>query len=268
MRGGGRNGGIQVNRKVILTLIDGLRADAVRMCANPYVEELLSQSSYTLSAHTVMPSLTLPCHMSLFHSVDPERHGVTTNIYTPQVRPIEGIVERLDRLEKKSAFFLTWEELRDLSRPDHLAYSLTINEHRNAHADDRITDAAIEYIRSEQPDFVFLYLGDTDEKGGHDTGWMSETYLKVVANAFDCVARVRAAASEDYDLIVTADHGGHGRHHGTDMPEDMTIPIILNGASFLKGRTFSGATIKDIAPTIAALTGATPAKEWEGHSLL
>ena len=257
-----------MNRKVILVLIDGLRADAVRACGSAYAEKLLSESSYTLNAQTVMPSLTLPCHMSLFHSVDPERHGVTTNVYTPQVRPIEGIVERLDRVDKKSAFFLTWEELRDLSRPDHLAHSLTINEHRNDHADDRITDAAIDYILQEQPDFVFLYLGDTDEKGGHDAGWMSEIYLRVVANAFDCVARLRAAVPEAYDLIVTADHGGHGRHHGTDCPEDLTIPIILNGVPFPGGRAIDGASIKDIAPTIAALTGATPAREWEGRSLL
>ena len=145
-----------MDKKVILVLIDGLRADAVQICGSDYAERLLKESSYTLNAQTVMPSLTLPCHMSLFHSVDPDRHGVTTNTYTPQVRPIEGLVERLDRVEKKSAFFLTWEELRDLSRPDHLAYSLTINEHRNAHADDQITDAAIDYILREQPDFVFL----------------------------------------------------------------------------------------------------------------
>ena len=257
-----------MNRKVILVLIDGLRADAVRACGSEYAQKLLSQSSYTLEARTVMPSVTLPCHMSLFHSVDPARHGVTTNDYTPQVRPIEGLVERLDRVEKRSAFFLTWEELRDLSRPDHLAYSQTINLHRNANADDRITDAAIDYICREEPDFVFLYLGDTDEKGGHDVGWMSETYFKVVANAFSCVERLRAAVPEAYDLIVTADHGGHDRSHGSDCPEDMTIPIILNGASFPKDRPFSGASIKDVAPTIAALTGASPAREWEGRSLL
>ena len=29
-----------------------------------------------------------------------------------------------------------------------------------------------------------------------------------------------------------------------------------------------GASIKDIAPTIADLLGAKPAREWEGHSLL
>lgn len=257
-----------MNRKVILILVDGMRGDAVRACGNPYVDTLLQNSAYTLQAQTVMPSITLPCHMSLFHSVDPDRHGIVTNTYTPQVRPIEGIVERLDRVEKRCAFFITWEELRDLTRPDHLAYSLTYSLHKNTDADDHITDAAIEYIKSEKPDFTFLYLGDTDERGGHDTGWMSPTYCKVVSNAFDCIRRVREAIPAEYDMIVTADHGGHDRHHGSDLPEDLTIPVILNGDSFTPGELAKPVSIKDLAPTIVKLCGASPAKEWEGHSLV
>lgn len=257
-----------MNKKVILILVDGMRGDAVKACGNAYVDELLAQSTYTLNARTVMPSVTLPCHMSLFHSVDPSRHGILSNTYTPQVRPIEGLVERLDRAEKKNAFFITWEELRDLSRPDHLSHTTLINEHKNSDADRKITDAAIRYINDEQPDFLFLYLGDTDEKGGHDTGWMSETYMKVVSGAFDCIHRVREEISEQYDIIVTADHGGHDRSHGSDQPSDMIIPIICNGPSFAADTQIENASIKDIAPTIVEMLGATPAKEWEGKSFL
>jgi len=81
--------------KVALILLDGLRPDALALCKNPYIQELLKNSLHTLAARTVFPSVTLPCHMSLFHSVDPMRHGVTTNIYTPQVRPVNGIVEQV-----------------------------------------------------------------------------------------------------------------------------------------------------------------------------
>ena len=31
------------------------------------------------------------------------------------------------------------------------------------------------------------------------------------------------------DILLTADHGGHGRGHGSDCPEDMTIPLVMNG---------------------------------------
>lgn len=257
-----------MDRKVLLILIDGLRADAVRACGNPYAASLLETSASTLNARTVFPSVTLPCHMSLFHSVDPDRHGILSNTYAPQVRPIEGLVDRLDRFEKKCAFFITWEELRDLSRPDHLAYLQLYNLHKNPNADDHITASALSYLASERPDFAFLYLGDTDEKGGHDTGWMSETYLQVVSNAFDCVKKMLEGIPAEYDVIVTADHGGHDRHHGSEMPEDMTIPIIANGPSFPAGLNLGNISIKDIAPTIAQMLDTTPAKEWEGVSFL
>ena len=54
----------------------------------------------------------------------------------------------------------------------------------------------------------------------------------------------------------------------SDLPEDMTIPLILNGPAFAPGRTLEAASIKDVAPTVAALLGASPAREWEGNSLL
>ena len=257
-----------MSKKVILVLVDGMRADAVLGCKNPYAQALLDDSTYTLNARTVMPSVTLPCHMSLFHSVDPDRHGILTNTYTPQVRPIEGLVERLRRVEKHTAFFYTWEELRDLSRPDSLTHACLINQHHIAHTDDKITDAAISYINSENPDFMFLYLGNTDEDGGHDNGWMSEIYMKVVSNALDCVKRLRTSIPAEYDVILTADHGGHDRSHGSDRPEDMTIPLIMNGPSFEKNKQLETASIKDIAPTIVKLLGATPAREWEGTALV
>lgn len=257
-----------MDNKVILILVDGMRPDALAACGNPYAAELLAASRYTLSARTVMPSVTLPCHMSLFHSVDPDRHGILSNTYTPQVRPIDGLFERLDLAGKKCAFFYTWEELRDLSRPDHIAMSVCINQHKASGTDVRITDAALSYIQAEAPDFMFLYLGETDEVGGHSKGWMSETYLGCVSNALDCVRRVRAGIPADYTVILTADHGGHGRSHGSDCPEDMTIPVIVNGPAAAPGEFGCDVSIKDIAPTAASLLGAKPAPEWEGKALL
>ena len=34
---------------------------------------------------------------------------------------------------------------------------------------------------------------------------------------------------------MTADHGGHNRNHGDDVPEDMTIPVVLKGKRFPSG---------------------------------
>lgn len=250
--------------KVVLVLVDGMRPDGMLGCGHPFVKKLISMSSYALDAQTVYPSVTLPCHMSLFHSVDPDRHGILTNTYVPQVRPVVGLFDQLDKFEKKCASFITWEELRDLGRPDHLHTLLCINQHKQEDTDTKITDVAIDYIRREEPDFLFLYLGETDEVGGHSVGWMSETYMGSVHKAMGCIEKVYDNLPEGYTLIVTADHGGHGRSHGENIPEDMTIPICFCGPKFEAGKALEGVSIKDIAVTVTKLLEVPKVKEWEG----
>jgi len=250
--------------KVQLILVDGMRPDALALCGNPYVQKLLDSSLYTLQAQTVYPSVTLPCHMSLFHSVDPGRHGVTTNIYMPQVRPIDGLCERLK--DKRCGFFYNWEPLRDLSRPGSLSAAafFSFRAHGYEQSNEMVTQAAIKAMDSL--DFHFVYLGWTDE-AGHAEGWMGEEYMRSLNASFRSIERLIDHAGEDCITIVIADHGGHDRTHGTLMPEDMTIPVIIHGAG-KQGEMTQEVSIKDIAPTIVKLLGCEGAPEWEGRSLL
>ena len=75
--------------KTILILVDGMRPDALENVES--AQSIIKKSTYTMNAQTVFPSVTLPCLISLFHSVEPMRHGTTTNVYMPQVRPIRGL---------------------------------------------------------------------------------------------------------------------------------------------------------------------------------
>ena len=81
--------------KAILISVDGMRPDGFLTCKNPYIEKMMQMAYYTLDGKTVLPPVTLPCHMSLFHSVPPQRHGITTNTYVPMVRPLNGLFEQL-----------------------------------------------------------------------------------------------------------------------------------------------------------------------------
>lgn len=253
--------------KVLLILADGMRPDALGDI--PQVQDMMKRASYTLDAQTVMPSVTLPCHMSLFHSVDPSRHGTTTNTYAPQVRPVDGLCEVLKSRKKTSAFFYDWEQLRDLSRPGSLVFSCfkKPGEGGYGESDRYLTDMAIEYLRENDVDFTFLYLGHPDG-AGHGSGWMGPAYMDSVVGVWNNIERILATLSEDYTVIITADHGGHDRIHGTELPEDMTIPMFLLGKDFAPGKVLKNVTIMDIAPTVAALLDAESAEEWEGKCLL
>ena len=214
-----------------------------------------------------MPSVTLPCHMSLFHSVEPGRHGVTTNLYTPQVRPVEGLCERL-KPSWRCGFSYNWEELRDLSRPGSLARSCFAAGHDYGYeaANETVTRASLDMMADGSVDFLFTYLGWPDG-AGHDAGWMGEEYLRAVRGSLQCIRRLIEAAPDDCLTIVTADHGGHDRCHGTELEEDMRIPVILHGRG-LRGTLEGPVSILDLAPTVVKVMGCTPAPEWEGRSLL
>ena len=257
-----------MDKKVILISIDGCRPDGLKQCGNPYVAELEKICSYSYNEQTVSPSVTFPCHFSMTHSVTPQRHGILSNTYVPQVRPVSGIFERIVNSGGVSAMFYGWEPLRDISCPGALKYATYINAYTSESVDTLLTDEAEKVIENAKPDFVFLYMVDTDEKGGHDNGWMSEEYLRRISIAIDNSKRMIEKFGDEYSVIITADHGGHDRSHGSELPEDMTVPVFCFGPDFEKGKELENVSILDITPTIADVMGIGFDPDWEGKSLV
>lgn len=215
---------------VILIMIDGARPDALDMASCPNLDALRAAGSATMQAQSVMPSVTLPCHMSIFHSVPPARHGITTNVFTPMARPLPGLIEQARAAGKRAASIHNWEPLRDVSRPEQVAYSYYREPPLDHAYDDAVGAEAVRLLREEGASFdvVFLYFGSVDA-AGHAFGWMSPEYLGQLQRVDGLLGRVLDAMPADATIVVQADHGGHERMHGTDMPEDMTIPWIAAG---------------------------------------
>lgn len=257
---------------VILFSVDGMRADGLQKAETPNIDALVNSGVSTFSAQTVMPSVTLPCHSSMFRAVPPTRHGVVTNTFTPLARPVPSIMDVVRHARLKAAAFYNWEQLRDLASPGALEHSLMMRNCSVPEGDRELAEAAGALIKRTADDpyaFIFVYLGHTDVTG-HASGWMSEPYLEAISNADASVGIVLEAARqagtmEQTAVIVTADHGGHGQTHGTDMPEDMTIPWVCVGPGVPRGKAIEApVSIMDNPPTIAALLGLEPGEHWEG----
>ena len=71
------------NPTLLLVVIDGLRPEALSQADCPSLQTLQQRGAWTLRARADMPSVTLPCHMSIFHSVPVIRHGISSNTWTP-----------------------------------------------------------------------------------------------------------------------------------------------------------------------------------------
>ncbi len=251
---------------VLYISIDGVRPDAIEQAHTPTFDALMNEGSYSLAARSVMPSITLPCHMSIFHSVPPERHNVLTNVFTPMVRPVPGLIEVLAQADKRAASFFSWEPLRDLSRPSSLSLShFSAYENDPDYSDLRVVNKALTHLEANEFDFTFLYLGTADEVG-HLSGWMSQAYLKQVEHIDSLIGKVMETLPAGARVLIHSDHGGHERMHGTAKDEDMLIPWILWGEGVKQNQELKqDINLLDSAPTLCHLLGIPAAKLWEGR---
>lgn len=258
-----------MSEKVMLILCDGLRPDTVESCENPFVKALMKTCRYCGKAQTVFPSYTLPCHMSLMHSQKPDEHGVLGNVFVPSENGRHGLFEQLRDFKKTNAFFYSWGELRDICEPSSLNYSnfMAGSVFGSERVGEFLSEKAISFTNEYLPDFVFLYLENTDTVG-HKYGWESEEYKRAAEKSFGFIERVLGNIPECYSYFIIADHGGHGLSHGTDIAADMTIPLFINApARAIDEAAFAAANIIDIAPSICDILGIPPAKSFRGKSL-
>jgi len=251
---------------VVLVTLDGVRPDALQQCSTPHLDQVMAEGAYTLKAQSVMPSMTLPCHISIFHSVPPERHGILSNEYHPMARPLPGLFEQIHMSGKRSASFLSWDVLRDVARPLNVSFTLHIEMNYSdlVHSDDPLVEAAVPVLQAHTYDFVFVYLGSVDEVG-HVDGWMSAPYLRQVEILDGYIGQLRTVLNADDYLLIEADHGGHDRTHGTDSPEDMNVPWLVCGPNIRRGHEIqSDVSLLNTAPTLAHMLNMPIPDVWDG----
>lgn len=252
---------------VVLVIVDGLRPDAIQQVHSPHFDELMRNGAFSPTARSVNPSVTLPAHMAAFHSVPPERHGVLDNTDRPLRHLGPGLFEQVHAESGSAAMVYSWGPLREVARPGSLnfAHFQRLDFTDLPASDGPTVEVAAPLIERSAFDFLFVYLGAVDEIG-HAHGWMSEEYLRQVEITDAHLGRLAGALGPDDVIMITADHGGHDRGHGTDIPEDMTIPWLLMGPGVRRGIDLgTPVSLLDVAPTLAALLNVPAARHWEGR---
>lgn len=224
-----------LSEHVVVISIDGLRPDAIERFGAQTLQRLMREGSYSLAARTILPSITLPSHTSMLTGEEIETHGITWNDNRVES---EGTVETPTILALarerglRTAAFFSKGKFHHLLIPGSVDHAVAPEGNgkwlagRTArHVEDHLEDA--------RPNLLFVHIGDADF-AGHTFGWMSPVYGWAVRHADGAVARVLAAADRaygegNYTVLLTADHGGHGRTHGSEDLRDVTIPWIAWG---------------------------------------
>ena len=235
--------------KVAIISIDGLRPDALLTIGAPNILALAARGAYTWQAQTILPSLTLPSHVSMLSGFTPDVHGVVWDEYIKEKGPIPvptlfGVARSFGRRTAVMAGKQKFAYFCEGAGTDVCAIT--------SKGDDEVTSGA---VSSRAVDLLFVHLPDVDVNG-HSNGWMSDAYLTAVRRADLAVGRIVSSLPADTTVIFSADHGGHLSEHGSSQASDMTVPWIIAGPRIAQGRRLSSAIrTVDTAATAAYVLG-------------
>lgn len=263
-----------VTDHVIVISVDGLRPDAIVRFGATNLLRLQSQGAFTAEAQTILPSKTLPSHTSMLTGVTPELHGIIWNRDRTGelgVVQVQTVFEVVKTAGYSTAAFFSKSKFRHLQKPGTLDYSQAPRGSQTWMATRTVGDA-INYLHHRRPNLLFVHIGEADY-AGHAVGWMSFAYGWAVRRADGAVGALLKAAdgalgAGNYTVIVTADHGGHGRDHGSDDPQDTTIPWIIWGKGVAPNAELPSIKTVDTSATVLWLLGVREPASWQGNAVV
>ena len=266
--------------KVLVIGIDGVRPDVLAEVPTPTIDGLIAQGTFTASARTGFPSVSGPGWSSFLIGVWPEKHGVTDNEFVgKRYREFPDFLTRIEQVRPELSTFAVADWLPLVHAEDgqptvsdavDVKHVLDGYEVGWAEGDSMAVDLAVEHLGAEDPDALFVYLGNPDEVSHHH-GSIGEEYRDAIALSDRHVGKVLEAvrsrpsyAEEDWLVVMSTDHGRRpDGGHGGDTPEERTIFLLVSGESAARGAPAEPAFIVDVAVTALAHLGISQDPAWD-----
>lgn len=134
-------------------------------------------------------------------------------------------------------------------------------------------EKAARILRENDPTAMFVYFHQVDATG-HGIGFSPDVpqYVQAIANVDVQIGRLMEAIRsrpsydrEDWLVIVCTDHGGIQKTHsnGHEIPEILTVFLIVSGPSANVGRIEEPAYLVDVAATALAHLGVELDPRWQ-----
>lgn len=262
-------------RRVLFIGMDGCRADAIAaamekglapqlkaLAADP--QGLHSRQVYAggeLGQVTHQPTVSGPGWSSLLTGVWMDKHRVKDNRFFGARFQAHGHFMRHIKNVKPTSWcasFADWKPIHDMiadgsrvNGQEFLDVKFTLESHAEQYVahDESMRDQALQTLRTQNPDVMFVYFGQVDEVGhaasdkrgsfSPDNEWYLKAISAVDAHIGSLLEAMRARPQfneEDWLVIITTDHGGTGTNHGGDTDEERKIWLIAHGKELPKDR--------------------------------
>ncbi len=263
---------INAVQRVLIISIDGLRPDAIERAPMDNLIAFMDSSAYTLKAQTVFPSTTLPSHASMLVGTCVSRHHVIWDDYIPENGYARGVdlFDLAHAAGLRTVMVVGKDKLRQITEPQStdVFESFDYSKYKGFEmAEKDIVPRAVEEFQLGFG-LMFVHFPSADLMG-HKKGWMSYEQLSVLRKIDDYFGTLLAGLDENglrqsTLIIITADHGGHEKTHGLNIPEDMTIPWIISGPGVQPGLLTTDVQTMDTAATAAFALHLQIPSEWQG----
>lgn len=117
-------------------------------------------------------------------------------------------------------------------------------------------------------DAMFVFFDDVDD-AGHSSTWLSGSYLAEIADVDAQIGQLLAAikarpsfATEDWQILVTADHGGRDGH-GAMEAACYTIPFLVASRTAAQGTLSYRVSNSDATATVLTHFGIDPRQAFQ-----
>lgn len=210
---------------VVVVSIDALHPLALSQKVSPNLWQVLQTGQYTLDGKSVSPPQTLINHSAMLTGIPPEKGGRTDNNWRPG-QPQVALPTLFDDMKVRgyeNAFFY--------SKPK-LGYLAGRSLKNQKLAPDTGVDETRRFVAEGGKRFVMLHISGL-EFAGIKHGWLSPEYLEELTDIDALLLPLLDALNKqgNFLLIITSDHAGHEKHHGTNHPEDYRLPLIIRSDS-------------------------------------
>lgn len=245
---------------MVIVTVDGLRPDAITEAGTPRLARLLREGAASLASRVPMPPETLPSHFSMATGQTAAHHGILRNKALDHEVANATLFTAAHDAGRRTGLYFGKSKLIALAprgSADVVLGPARGEKHWESGAGANLAARFAQDFARERFGLAWVHLREPD-MAGHDAGWLTPEYRAATAEAdraLGVLLDAVAASGLPTTVILTSDHGGHGKDHWGKNAADSIVPWICAGPFAAAGAKITDSSVLDVGPTAAALLG-------------